>query len=286
MPRFEKKVLFSGSSPVEFLKAAAVEGDLISLTVYERAARKFSLTFREIEELILKNGLFPLRYQRQRSLLADQGQLRLLRSRVAVVGCGGLGGYIFEMLVRLGVGCLLVIDPDFFVESNLNRQILATTTTLGCCKAEVAKERGSIVNPVVTVETLNQSFQSERGIQSLASCDLVFDALDSIPSRLQLAELCSFHNLFLIHGAVDGWYGQVAPIAPASETMAQIYPRAAPKVPSTGLEKPVGNLSPTVNAVAALQVSAGLAQLLETQAKNWSAGCFLDLLGPELEPWS
>ncbi|MEA1922061.1 MAG: HesA/MoeB/ThiF family protein [Pseudomonadota bacterium] len=271
---------------VNFLKASAVEGDLIPLAVYERAARKFSLTFREIEELILENGLFPLRYQRQRKLLAIWGQLRLLRSRVAVVGCGGLGGSVFEMLVRLGVGCLLVIDPDFFVESNLNRQFLATTATLGRYKAEVARERGVIINPVVTVEVLNQSFQSERGVQFLASCDLVFDALDSIPLRLQLAELCSAHDLFLVHGAVDGWYGQVAPIAPASETMAQIYPRAAPKAPSTGLEKPVGNLSPTVNAVAALQVSAGLARLLDAQATSWSTGCFLDLLVPELDLWS
>jgi len=76
------------------------------------------------------------------------------------------------MLVRLGVGNLLVIDPDFFVESNLNRQLLATTGTLGCYKAEVASERGKIINPVVMIEALNQSFQNDRGAQSLISCDL------------------------------------------------------------------------------------------------------------------
>lgn len=268
---------------VVFLKAAAVEGDLIPLTLYERAARRFSLTFREIEELVLENGLFPLRYQRQRNLLTARRQLRLLRSRIAVVGCGGLGGCIFEMLVRLGVGCLLVIDPDFFVESNLNRQLLATTATLGRYKAEVARERGIAVNPVVTVDVLNQSFQSERGVQSLASCDLVFDALDSIPLRLQLAQLCSSQDLFLIHGAVDGWYGQVSPIAPASRTMSQIYQMGRSKA---GFDGSVGNLAPTVNAVAAFQVGAGLAQLFDGQSKNWSAGCFLDLLMPELESWS
>ena len=151
MPRFEKKVLFSCSCLVDFLRGAAVEGDLIPLKVYERAAHKFSLTFREIEELILENDLYPLRYQRQRNIFGTQGQLRLLRSRVVVVGCGGLGGNIVEMLVRLGVGCLLVIDPDFFVESNLNRQLLATTATLGRYKAEVARERSTIINPAVTV---------------------------------------------------------------------------------------------------------------------------------------
>ena len=276
----------SDEALIAFLKAAAVNDDLIPLTVYERAARNFSLTFMEIEEIILENGLFPLRYRRQRNHLAGRGQMRLLRSRVAVIGCGGLGGHIFEMLVRLGVGNLLVIDPDFFVESNLNRQLLATTATLGRYKAEVASERGGIINPVVTVEALIQSFQSQRGAQSLASCDLVFDALDSIPSRLQLAELCSSLDLFLIHGAVAGWYGQVALVPPASGTMARIYQRSGPEVQPAGLEGSVGNLSPTVNAVAALQVAAGLAHLLDGEQKSWSAGCFLDLIGPELELWS
>ena len=271
---------------VAFLKAVAVEGDLIPLAAYERAASKYSVSFKEIEETILKNGLFPLRYQRQRKLLASWGQQRLLQSRVAVVGCGGLGGYIVEMLVRLGVGNLLVIDPDFFVESNLNRQLLATTETLGRYKAEVARERGGIINPVVTIEALNQSFQSERGSQFLASCDLVFDALDSIPLRLQLAELCSSLDLLLIHGAVDGWYGQVAIVPPASETMARIYQRSEPESQLAGLKESAGNLSPTVNVVAALQVAAGLSHLLDGEQRNWSAGCFFDLLGPELESWS
>ena len=280
------KRAFSDSLLVAFLKAAAVNDDLIPLTVYERAARKFLVTFKEIEEIVLENGLFPLRYQRQRNLFAAQGQLRLLQSRVAVVGCGGLGGYIVEMLVRLGVGCLLVIDPDFFVESNLNRQLLATTATLGRYKAEVASERGGIINPVVKVEALTQSFQSERGTQSLAACDLVFDALDSIPSRLQLAELCSDLDLLLIHGAVAGWYGQVARVPPASGTMARIYQTVGPEAQPAGLEGSVGNLSPTVNAVAALQVAAGLAHLLEGQQKSRPAGFFVDLLGLELESWS
>ena len=266
---------------VTFLRAAAVEDDLISLAVYKKAAHKFLLTFKEIEKIVLENSFFPLRYQRQRNLFASQGQLRLLKSRVAVIGCGGLGGHIFEMLVRLGVGNLVVIDPDFFVESNLNRQLLATSASLGRYKVEVARERGGIINPVVTVEALKQSFQSAIGSQSLASCDLVFDALDSIPSRLQLAEICSDLDLLLIHGAVAGWYGQMVRVPPASGIMAQLYP----EIKQSGLEEVVGNISPTVNVVAALQVATGLAHLLDEQPKNCLAGCFIDLLGPELESW-
>lgn len=271
---------------VAFLKAAAVEDDLIPLSAYEEAAQKFAVTFKEIETIVLENGLFPLRYLRQRKLLAIWGQQRLLQSRVAVIGCGGLGGSIVEMLVRLGVGNLLVIDPDFFVESNLNRQLLATTATLGRYKAEVASERCAIINPMVTLEALNQSFQSENGIQSLASCDLVFDALDSIPLRLELAEICSSLDLFLIHGAVAGWYGQTALVPPASGTMARIYQRTEPESQADGFEGSIGNLSPTVNVIAALQVAAGLSHLLDGEQKSSSAGCFVDLLIPELESWS
>ncbi len=275
-----------GTALIAFLEMAAVEDDLIPLAAYERAADKFSVTFKEIEKIILENGLFPLRYQRQRDLFAGRGQLRLLQSRVAVVGCGGLGGHIFEMLIRLGVGNLLVIDPDFFVESNLNRQLLATTATLGRYKAEVARERGAMVNPVVTVEPLNRSFQSDRGVQLLASCDLVFDALDSITLRLQLADLCAKLDLVLIHGAVGGWSGQVAMVPPASGIMGRIYQRFEPETQDGGIEGAVGNLAPTVNVVAALEVAAGLSHLLGGQHENWSVGCFIDLLVPELVSWS
>ena len=270
------------------LESAAVDGDLIPLTVYERVARKFSLTFKEIEEVVLENGLSPLRYQRQRKLISSRAQLRLLRSRVAVIGCGGLGGYVFEMLARLGVGNLVVIDPDFFVESNLNRQLLATTATLGRYKAEVARERAGEINPVVMVEPLKQTFQCDQGSQLLASCDLIFDALDSIPLRLELAALCAKLDLVLVHGAVSAWSGQVALVPPASSIMSKIYHLSASEIQGTdmGISGSVENLAPAVNLVAALEVAAGLSFLLENQQKCCSTGCFVDLLVPELVSWS
>ncbi len=271
---------------VAFLKTVVVKDNLIPLAAYESAADKFSVTFTKIEEIALVNGFYPMRYQRQRNLIRGRGQLQLLKSRVAVVGCGGLGGHIFEMLVRLGVGNLVVIDPDFFVESNLNRQLLATVATLGRYKVEVARERGEMINPVVAVEVLSQSFQSDRGAQLLSSCDLVFDALDSIPLRLQLADLCSSFEIVLIHGAVAGWYGQVAPVPPASGIMGQIYQNSGLESQNGRVAEEGGNLAPTVNLVAALEVATGLPYLLDDYQKKWSPGCFVDLLVPELELWS
>jgi molybdopterin/thiamine biosynthesis adenylyltransferase len=268
------------------IKLADTEG-MLPLSAYKEAAEKFSLTYKDIEKIVLENGLFPKRYQRQRAIFGNIQQLRLLQARVAIVGCGGLGGSVFEMLVRLGVGHLLVIDPDFFVESNLNRQSLATSANLGRSKVEVAAEWGRLVNPVTRIETLNQVFQSSEAKARLSSCDLVFDALDSIPVRLELASLCDRHKLMLIHGAVAGWYGQVAPIIPGSGKMTRIYPEApvsgADHSPVSGIEAAIGNLAPTVNAVAALQVAAGLGCLLASDSDKGSAACFIDLSEPELE---
>ena len=275
---------------VDFLKKAADAEGLLSLSAYREAADEFSVTYNEIERIILENGLFPLRYQRQRVLLNSLNQLRLLKAKVAIVGCGGLGGSIFEMLIRLGVGHLLVIDPDFFVESNLNRQLLATPGNLGCYKVEVAQERGKIVNPVVHIETLNQVFQSTEGRRRIAGCDLVFDALDSIPARLELAELCLEDDLMLIHGAVAGWYGQMVPVAPGSQKMALIYPESSLNNPDyiseSGVETLVDNLAPVVNTVAALQVVAGLKYLFDSDPDGRLPGCFIDLSEFELESLS
>jgi len=285
----------SAAALVEFIRKAADNDGFLPLSAYKNIAARFLITYNEIEKVTLESGFFPLRFQRQRNLLGSACQLRLLNAKIAIVGCGGLGGSVFEMLLRLGVGHLLVIDPDFFCESNLNRQLLATTANLGCYKVDVALERGQLVNPVAEIETVNQVFQSSAGKARLASCDLVFDALDSVSARLELAQLCTRNNLMLIHGAVAGWSGQMAPVIPGSEKMAQIYPESYPEnsaaAPVAELKALVDNIAPTVNAVEALQVVAAIQYLCDAGFNSGSdlrfgdklTGCFIDLTGPELE---
>jgi len=285
----------SADALVESIRKAADNEGLLPLSAYKEIAAEFLITYKEIERIALESGFFPLRFQRQRNLLGSACQLHLFNAKVAVIGCGGLGGSIFEMLLRLGVGHLLVIDPDFFSESNLNRQFLATSANLGCYKVDAAFERGQLVNPVAEIETLNQVFQSASGEARLRSCDLVFDALDSVSARLELAQLCTRNNLMLIHGAVAGWSGQMIPVPSGSEKMAQIYPEIysgnAAAVPAAEIRALVDNIAPTVNVVAALQVAAAIQYLCDSSFKSGSdiqcegnlSGCFIDLTGPELE---
>ena len=272
-----------------FLRAGSDTDGLVPLGVVRKAAARFSLSFSETEKFLLENHLFPLRYQRQRALFGARGQLALLRSRVGLVGCGGLGGALFEMLVRLGVGRLVVIDPDVFSETNLNRQLLATVANLACSKVEAARKRAAELNPAVEVTALARPFQDAAAASLLAGCSLVFDGLDSVAARRELALLCADLEASLVHGAVDAWCGQVAVIPPGGG-LEFLYP-ADDSVndsfndPVSGLQS---NLSPTVNAIAALQVAAGLRLLLEglELPAETRVGAFLDLLVPELESWS
>jgi tRNA A37 threonylcarbamoyladenosine dehydratase len=93
------------------------------------------------------------KFSRTGLLLGEESLTKLANSRVAVFGVGGVGGYVVEALVRSGVGTLDLIDNDDVSISNINRQIIATTKTVGCSKVQVAKERALEINPKVVVNT-------------------------------------------------------------------------------------------------------------------------------------
>src|SRR4051812_4598867 len=107
-------------SLTEFLKNHAADG-LLSTRGLSEAASRFGIDARTIERTALESGLLPARYARNRQTISLADQLKLFRSRAAVIGCGGLGGYVIEELARIGVGELVLVDPDVFEEHNLNR---------------------------------------------------------------------------------------------------------------------------------------------------------------------
>ncbi len=182
-------------------------GDLLSWADQNAAAERFGVPLARIEETALSAGLLPARYQRNRQAISVTQQLTLFRSRVAVIGCGGLGGYAIEQLARLGVGTIIAIDPDVFEEHNLNRQLLSTTGTLGRAKVEAAAARVTEINPAVTLIPVRDCYSPENGTELLRDAQVVVDALDSIPTRLALAETCAELGIPLVHGAIGGWLG-------------------------------------------------------------------------------
>ena len=128
-------------------------------------------------------------FARTRMLLGDEAMDRLAAARVAVFGVGGVGGYVVEALARSGVGALDLIDSDTVDAANLNRQVIATTTTLGRPKVEVAAERVAAINPHCAVRSHRCFFLPETASQfDFTAYDYVVDAVDTVSAKLALAE--------------------------------------------------------------------------------------------------
>ncbi len=128
-------------------------------------------------------------YERTALVLGEEAMQVLARSRVAVFGLGGVGGYVVEALARCGVGALDLIDSDRISPSNLNRQILATGETLGQWKTDAAAARVCSINPACKV-TLHRCFYLPDTAPQFdfTQYDYIVDAIDTVTGKLMLAE--------------------------------------------------------------------------------------------------
>lgn len=123
-------------------------------------------------------------YDRTRILVGDNGIEKLRRARVIVCGCGAVGGYVIEGLVRAGIGKLRVVDKDVFSEINLNRQVLCTTETVGRIKSEVACERARLINPDIDIEGIDEYISADSVDMILeGDWDILVDAIDTIGNK-------------------------------------------------------------------------------------------------------
>jgi molybdopterin/thiamine biosynthesis adenylyltransferase len=247
-------------SVVTFLQNKSNDG-LLPFSIQDEAATRYSLSLAEIEEISLAQGILPARYQRNQEMISTRQQLTLFRSKVAVIGCGGLGGYIIEELARLGVGNIIAVDPDVFAEHNLNRQLFCTLDQLGKKKVAAAAQRVKEINPAVNLQQKAEEFGNENGQRLLQGVDVAADALDSIPARLNLSRTCKASGIPLVHGAIAGWYGHVATQYPGEDILEHIYSQHEEK---KGIETRLGNPSFTPALVASLEVAEIIKILLQT----------------------
>ena len=129
------------------------------------------------------------RFARTQMLLGKEGINRLKKSKVMIVGLGAVGGYVLEALARSGVGNFILVDFDKFEESNINRQILATSETVGLKKTEVAKQRVLSINPSATIEIVDM-FVNNETIDELLSYqpDFAVDAIDALNPKCCLIQ--------------------------------------------------------------------------------------------------
>lgn len=127
------------------------------------------------------------RFMRTSALLGRDAVLKLTKSRVTVVGLGGVGGHIAETLARAGVGSLYLIDFDKVEKSNVNRQIIALESTIGKDKTECFRARLREINPNISIQT-SQAFVDETNVADLGleETDYIADAVDAVSAKVAL----------------------------------------------------------------------------------------------------
>lgn len=142
---------------------------------------------------------------RTKWLIGEAGTARLAASRVMIFGAGGVGSYAIEALTRVGVGALDVVDFDKVSESNLNRQLIALSSTVGMAKTAAAKLRAADINPQCRF-TAHELFVTPENLAALpiADCAYVIDAIDNVSAKLALAVFCSENKIPLISSMGTG----------------------------------------------------------------------------------
>lgn len=138
-------------------------------------------------------------FARTELLIGSGGLDKLKRSRVAIFGIGGVGGYVCEALVRSGVSSFDIIDKDVVSLSNINRQIIALHSTVGRPKVDVMKERMLDINPLVTVNTYKTFFLPKNADDfPFEEYDYVVDAVDTVTAKIELVAQCKSKNVPII----------------------------------------------------------------------------------------
>jgi sulfur-carrier protein adenylyltransferase/sulfurtransferase len=171
------------------------------------------------------------RYARQLALpeIGPEGQRRLLESRVAVVGLGGLGSPAATYLAAAGVGTLSIVDDDVVDESNLHRQVIHSAARIGWSKVDSAAESLRGVNATTTVVPHRERLNVETADRLIASCDVVVDATDTYEARYAINDAAVRARIPVVHGSVYRWQGQVTTLVPfAGPCYRCLHPAAPP----------------------------------------------------------
>lgn len=205
-----------------------------------------------------------LRYSRQIMLpeIGFEGQQKLLRSRVLIIGLGGLGSPAAMYLAAAGVGELVLVDFDQVDLSNLQRQIIHTTESIGLPKVESARRSLAAINPECQIHCINQQLEGEALAEQVAKADLIIDASDNFATRFALNEASVAAQTPLISGAAIRMEGQVSvftgtPGDPCYRCLYGDSIEVEQTCSENGVLAPVVGIIGSIQAVEAIKVLTG-----------------------------
>jgi len=198
------------------------------------------------------------RYERHISLpeIGEKGQQKLLESRVVIIGAGGLGSPAALYLAAAGVGTIGVVDMDTVEESNLQRQILHSTETIGKNKVDSAEKTLSALNPDVNVITYNTLLNKDNAIEVIENYDVVVDGTDNLQTRYLINDASVKTGIPVVHGSIFQYEGQITVFDPKNgPTYRDVFPEppengTAPNCTEAGV---LGVLPGIVGSIQALE---------------------------------
>lgn len=145
------------------------------------------------------------RFERVKTLIGEKNLSKINNAHVAVFGCGGVGGFAVEALVRSGVGSITVFDNDVVSKSNINRQIIATENTVGTDKVTAMKERALSINPNVNFYAEKIFYMPDNANNvDLSKFDFIIDAIDTVTAKIELIRRAKEQNVNIISSMGTG----------------------------------------------------------------------------------
>jgi molybdopterin/thiamine biosynthesis adenylyltransferase/rhodanese-related sulfurtransferase len=201
--------------------------------------------------------------------VGEEGQLKLLDSRVLLIGAGGLGSPASLYLAAAGVGTLGIVDDDAVDETNLQRQIVHSTERLGESKAESAKRTIEALNPDVDVKVFRERLTSENVDRILGEgWDVIVDGADNFPTRYLLNDASVWHGIPVVHGSIYRFEGQTTVFQPHEGPCYRCLfpqpppPELAPSCAEGGVLGVLPGVIGSLQANEALKLSLGIGEPL------------------------
>jgi adenylyltransferase/sulfurtransferase len=210
-----------------------------------------------------------LRYNRQVILpeIGEEGQAKLKKAKVLVIGAGGLGCPILQYIATAGVGTIGIVDFDKIEIHNLHRQILYTEDQVGLSKATTAKETVEKLNPLISVLAFEEKLTAENATTIIANFDIVVDGSDNFSTRYLVNDTCVTLEKTLVYGSILGFEGQLAVFNhQGSKNLRDLFPEPPnPKdVPNCSFNGVLGTLPGMIGTMMAhetLKLIIGLPSL-------------------------
>ena len=210
-----------------------------------------------------------LRYNRQVILpeIGDEGQAKLKKAKVLVIGAGGLGCPILQYIATAGVGTIGIVDFDKIEIHNLHRQILYTEDQIGLSKALTAKETVKKLNPLIEVQAFEEKLTVENASKIITDFDIVVDGSDNFSTRYLVNDTCVTLEKPLVYGSILGFEGQLAVFNhQGSKNLRDLFPEPPnPKdVPNCSFNGVLGTLPGMIGTMMAhetLKLIIGLPSL-------------------------